>query len=303
LIALVIDSRTVSTVDDLLEVYYQSRNSLPPLPCPVSYETIAEQLADGRVDFIASPNWAYVHDGGTWYLSEDSGLAEKLLLPAALLAYEDLASGKVVLAAIPDATETVQTRRIVWTATLKPEADAWIDLLQIEPEDSPLPGAGDDPVGFSIFENPPEGFTGVPEDYILMLGIENSEGQLQIGWYGMRGFSYQLQGCADLIVGAFQDMGSSCTGAYEEIVVDVPQTNSCYFFRAVTTALDEDEDGLPDCWEYLYFDDIHLYGVTDDPDLDGLANAQEMEERIQAARTPMAMVCGTILRSTTLLIR
>lgn len=31
--AFVIDPKTVSTVDDLLEVYYQSRNSLPPLPC------------------------------------------------------------------------------------------------------------------------------------------------------------------------------------------------------------------------------------------------------------------------------
>ena len=74
----VIDPRMVSTVDDLLEVFYQSRNSLPPLPFSVSYETIAEQLADGRVDFIASPNWAYNHDGGTYYLSANSKLAGEL---------------------------------------------------------------------------------------------------------------------------------------------------------------------------------------------------------------------------------
>ena len=131
------------------------------MPSPVSYEIVAEQLLEGRFDFIAHPNWAYIHDGGTYYLSEDSKLARKLVLPMKLLAYEDLASGQVVLAGIPLDTEKLQSlaiedapafaqydgrpvspesyllnelwpRRIIWSAMLKPEADAWNDLVQAE---------------------------------------------------------------------------------------------------------------------------------------------------------------------------
>ena len=84
------------------------------------------------------------------------------------------------------------------------------------------------------------------------------------GWYGVGGFSYRLQGSPDLVHGAFQDMGLSHTGANAGIVVAVPQTNSFYFFKVLATALDEDSDGLPDCWELLHFGDIDLYGVADD---------------------------------------
>lgn len=156
--AYVIDPKTVVSAEDILERYYQTRSSLPPLPSPVNYGDVMGQLADGRVDFIADSNWAYNHNGGTCYLAEGSRLAKKLQLPATLLAYEDLASGKVVLATIPDATEKLEVltvenapefapltkntsvesylmkelwpRRIIWSATLKPEADAWADLVQ-----------------------------------------------------------------------------------------------------------------------------------------------------------------------------
>ena len=158
---LVIDPRTVSSAEEILALFFETRNSLPPLPSPVSYEAVAEQLLEGRFDFIDNPGWAYVHDGGTYYLSEDSKYATKWKLPMKLLAYEDLASGKVVLAGIPVETEKLQSlaiedapastpydgksvsvesclmnelwpRRIIWSAMLKPEADAWNDLAQAE---------------------------------------------------------------------------------------------------------------------------------------------------------------------------
>ena len=102
--AYVIDPKTVVSAEDILERYYQTRTSLPPLPSPLNYGDVMGQLADGRVDFMAHPNWAYTHDSGTCYLAENSKLAKKLRLPATLLAYEDLASGKVVPATIPDTT-------------------------------------------------------------------------------------------------------------------------------------------------------------------------------------------------------
>lgn len=154
---LVIAPKTVASVEELLDIFYQTRTSLPPIPSPVSYEEVASQLLEGRCDFIAHPYWAYTHSAGTYYLSDKSKLAEALVLPVRLVAYEDLSSGKVVLSAssldskeiqslaVVDApefsayegTRSVESylmkemwpRRLVWSALLKSEDDAWADLL------------------------------------------------------------------------------------------------------------------------------------------------------------------------------
>ncbi len=140
--------RTVSDIPEILEAFYQSRSSIPPIPSPVSYRTVAALLAEDRFDFLSTPNWAFPHSGGTLYLSDKSTL--KLSLPMILTAYEDLVSGKVVLTGTPIGSKEIQTlaivdapdfavydqrtsldkylmdelwpRRVIWTAVLQEES-------------------------------------------------------------------------------------------------------------------------------------------------------------------------------------
>jgi len=261
---------------------------LPPLPCPVSYETIVEQLAEGRVDFIASPNWAYTHDAGSYYLSEKSELAENFLLPATLPAYEDLASGKVVLACIPNATEKLQTlavvdapaftpfdegvlvesflikeiwpRRIIWSATLKPESAAWEDLVLQEQSMSMM---SVEPMSMAM-STPEE--IGLPEGHPAKLSAPNYvDGLLKVSWYGMRGVSYQLQETGNLIYNSFTNIGDLYEGPDDYLDYDVPGSSACRFFRLNSTTHNNDADTLPDYWEYYYFDNLGS-GDSDDPE-------------------------------------
>lgn len=140
--------RTVSSVSDILETFYESRSGIPPIPSPIDYRTVAAELSDSRFDFLSSPEWAFPHNGGTLYLSSESKL--KLSLPMVLTAYEDLASGKVVLTGTPVDSKKIETlavvdappfsvfdqkvpvdtyrmnvlwpRRVIWTAMLREEA-------------------------------------------------------------------------------------------------------------------------------------------------------------------------------------
>ena len=164
---LVIASKTVTGTSDILEIFYTTRSGLPPLPPPMDYKVIASQLSKDRFDFLSTPNWAFTQNGGTLYLSEKSKLAGRLPLPMHLVAYEDLASGKVVLTGTEVGTKNIQTlavidapefspkdvrvsldkylmdelgpRRIIWTAVLKPEEDAWTDLLSLQEESLAAP--------------------------------------------------------------------------------------------------------------------------------------------------------------------
>ena len=108
---LVIAPRTVSDPAGILEIYSETRSGLPPLPPPVDYKTVASQLSKDRFDFLATPNWAFTHSGGTLYLSEKSKL--KLSLPMVLTAYEDLASGKVVLTGSMVDSKKIETLAVV----------------------------------------------------------------------------------------------------------------------------------------------------------------------------------------------
>ena len=55
---------------------------------------------------------------------------------------------------------------------------------------------------------------------------------------------------------------------------DAPGLTRCSSYAFSYGALDQDADGLPDSWERGYFGST-LLGGADDPDADGLANAQE----------------------------
>jgi hypothetical protein len=52
-------------------------------------------------------------------------------------------------------------------------------------------------------------------------------------------------------------------------------TDSVWVYITIST--DSDDDGLPDAWELIYFDDL-TYGPSDDPDNDGWDNSKERDE-------------------------
>ena len=159
---LVIAPKTVADTAELLEMFYTARASLPPLPPPVDYKTVAVQLNESRFDFLSTPDWAFTHSDGTLYLSEKSKFSGRVPLPMRLVAYEDLASGKVVLTGTAIGSKNIQTlaivdapefppkdvrvswdkylmdeigpRRMIWTAVLKSEKDAWADLMSVQAE-------------------------------------------------------------------------------------------------------------------------------------------------------------------------
>ncbi len=214
----IIDPKTVTSAEDILELFYETRNSIPPLPSPINYLEVVDQLKEGRLDFIASPNWAYTHDGGTFYLADKSKLGRKLELPATLLAYEDLASGKVVVAGIPESTKELQSllivdapefspfegvvsvdsylmeeiwpRRVVWTATLKPEEDAWNDLVQTEQATTmsvaPMMMAMSAPEEITLFEVIQDGTNisvNLPNEFVgADITLERSTNLVTGGW-------------------------------------------------------------------------------------------------------------------------
>ena len=59
-------------------------------------------------------------------------------------------------------------------------------------------------------------------------------------------------------------------------VATIGQLKAVFSLRFETLAPgEEDDDGLPDSWEVEYFGNADLFGNNDDPDGDGLTNAQE----------------------------
>lgn len=327
----VIDPKTVSSVENLLGHFYQARSSLPPLPTPVDYKEVAAQLSEGRVDFIASPNWAYTHDGGTYYLAEGSRLAKGLELPATLLAYEDLASGKVVLAAIPDATEVLEAlvvedapefapftegtsvegyllkelwpRRVIWSATLKPEADAWNDLVQAEQaigmSVAPMMMAMSEPETITLFEVVQDGTNisvNLPDEFIgADISLERSTNLVAGSWADVLQTNAAYGGTMFLAHAALTDLpGETIITTNTADTVDPISGETNYIAGTVTTnymvehipafyrayassSVDTDGDGIDNVSEYgLGSDFRYTLDTLGDPDADGFSNLEEL---------------------------
>ena len=319
----VIDPRTVTSTEDILELFYETRNSLPPLPSPINYQEVIGQLKEGRGDFIASPSWAFTHDGGTYYLADKSKLGKSLELPAMLLAYEDLASGKVVLAAIPESTKTLQSlavvdapgfspfegaisvdsylmeqiwpRRVIWMATLKPEADAWNDLVQqdelttlsVAPAMMAM-SASEQITRFKVIQDGTNISVNLPDEFIgADITLERNTNLVSGGWVdvletnalyggtmflshanlpGMPGEMVITTNTTDIINpidGTTNHIAGTVTTNY------VSEAVSAFYRASAVSAVDTDGDGLDNVSEYGEGTDYLMGDTSGDGLLDG----------------------------------
>ena len=289
-------SKKVASAQDILELFFEVRESVPPLPSPVPYEEVLKQLAEGRMDFVANPTWAYVHRAGTYYLSDKSKLAKELMLPVQLVVYEDLLSETVVLTAISEETANVVTlamvsapkvapydgsaslesyllkelgpRRMIWSATLKSEGELLADLLRVEESDAVALSVSPMMMAMSTAEEVTD----------IRLGIEqlsNSVVSVQVQWPSGFSDTLEIYSATDLVAGDWQfaHTNISTSGSSEYIWNDSRTNSSTRFYVAGNADADEDGDGLPSAREkFIYKTLASLF----DTDGDGLGDGVEI---------------------------
>lgn len=291
----VVDPKTVFSAQELLSIFFETRESLPPLPSPVPYEEVMNQLADGRMDFIAHATWAYPHDAGTYYLSDKSKLARELTLPMRLIAYEDLLSGTVVLAGTSEDSSELQVlsktdapefapydekyslesylmhelwpRRMIWTATLKSEEQAWADLIKAE-----------EAIALSV--EPMMQTMSAPETITeIVLGIAsltNGTVEIQVQWPAGFSDTLEIYSATDLVAANWEFAHTNITTpGFSEYFWDDTRTNSTTrFYVAGNADFDEDGDGLASAREkFIYKTLASLF----DTDGDGLGDGLEFD--------------------------
>lgn len=292
----VVDPKTISSASELLSIFFEARESLPPLPSPVSYEEVINQLAEERMDFVAHKTWAYMHEAGTYYLSDKSKLARELKLPMHLVAYEDLLSGTVMLVGTSDGSDELQIlakvaapdfspydekvslesylmwelgpRRMIWTATLKSEADAWADLAKAEEASAAALSAAPMMMAMSA----PAVVTNI------QLTIESTgNGTVEVEAYWPVDFTNRLEiyATSDLVTADWQIAQTeiNTTGGSSYAWEDTNANLTQRMYAAGNMDIDTDGDGIPDAREkYLYKTDPDLA----DTDGDGVDDGTEI---------------------------
>lgn len=152
---LYIESRTVSSWGELANDYLVFRSQMGPIvPPSVQYEDVIAGLEKGDLSFLTR-DWQFKFSGGTYYVANKSKLS-KFKLPLHILVYEDIQRGEIIILSSPDgetyqgealfnapefmpyesdfpldryAFDELAPRRVVWEITLKPESEAWNDLV------------------------------------------------------------------------------------------------------------------------------------------------------------------------------
>ncbi len=328
---LVIEPRVMSSWSELLEHYLDFREMYGPIvPPSVSYGDVYARITAGDFSFLAE-DWSFRFTGGTYYVDEASKLA-KLKTPLHILIYEDIQRGDIVILssvdgekykgeAIFDAPEFYESdvsvlppeemhvyffdelapRRIVWAVTLKPEADAWSDLV-LNARSAPAPTesvAEADGLGYGGM------MMGIGASYSndLYIAGEPVSNGLNVIVYAQEGFTnrVELYTCSDLIsnewsvavenlrpvstnpeawwYAAAEDSGFFTGGNMD---VDTDSDGLCddrekYVHKTEPDDPDTDGDGYSDGWEILYGLDPLLMQLNaeEDSDGDGFVNLYE----------------------------
>jgi hypothetical protein len=249
-----------------------------------------------------SKHWQLKVQGGNYYLADDSKLAKKLKLPLRLFVYEDIERGEVVIlsssdgerykgAALFDAPEMLvddasltefrlseeetdrwlfeelSPRRVVWDITLKPESDAWMDLLKVERTSL---SAQDAQAGMPA---PLMRMSSPPPEHTNDIWLSLNGAQLNV---------FAPQGVSNIEVYACNDLISNAWNVAVENLHPHPTNPATWnagggtvrFFRAGNMDIDTDSDALCDAREQF----VHKTDETNaDTDGDQMPDGWEIE--------------------------
>jgi len=330
---LVLDPKIISSWDGLLQKYLDFREVNGPLvPPSVSYSDVYDSIKNDKWSFLTEPkNWQFKFTGGTYYVAEDSKFL-KLKEPLHVLIYEDIQRGEIVILtsgdgekfkgeALFDAPELFKLdgsassltseeerlyifdelapRRIIWQIMLKPEADAWSDLIS-KARSAPAPTVSVAEVGdlgsggmMAMMGGPPPehtnslwmGISGtnltvyVPENFTNRVELYSTTDLVSNIWtVAVQGllpvntnpaiWVSSLSGPKNYIRAGNMDVdtdGDSLPDARESIVHKTDPNDA-----------DTDGDQMPDGWEVQYgFDPLGSADGGYDPDKDCRSNLEE----------------------------
>ncbi|QHI69273.1 hypothetical protein [Tichowtungia aerotolerans] len=325
---LLVAPKTVSSWSELTDCYYAARTGIPPIPSPVAYTDILEMMSSNEWDFLSHDMWSFYHSGGTLYVAEESELAQSLQLPIQVMVYEDLMRGEVVILgstngvdyeglALFDAPEWMDyqandplekylmdelgPRRIVWSATLKSEAEGWNDLLSTqeamvaEPMSVMTLSVPETITDFRIVQdstnlsvNLPAEFAGatislyrstnlVEGGWSMVLQTNASgSGMMELGSANIPNLIYETKVSTNWVNCENHTMpGETCTNQTLVVSTNLSQIGGgvVYYRTSAISTNDADSDGLDNVTEY----DIGTDFQDPDSDNDTLSDGAEIE--------------------------